>query len=617
MQLKAVIRAFRHFLPITNCVMSTAVFLLVALAHLPVSAQSAVRNTCPRPQIGSIVSEPPDLRSKDGVLEANLTALDAAENSGSTRYCFTDGNGEESPNLRVSPGDLVILHLKNALEPPNGAPTPAAHDHPFSHSHPAGDSCTTETVMSPVSTNLHFHGLTIPPVCHQDDVMKTYVQPGEAPFEYRFRIPLDEPPGLYWYHPHIHGFSKNQLLGGASGALIVEGIERARKEVAGLPERVLIIRDQDLVNPNAPPSKSEPVVPKFLIDRDGDAANNGTGFGKPAKDLSINYVPVPYPDYPPAVIQMKPGERQLWRVLNASAITYLNLEVLFNRVPQPLVLVAMDGVPIDQNGMAGDAVNWQKRFEIPPGARVEFIVQGPPEGETGLLVTRTVDTGPGGENDPNRMLAKIVTSPDAPEPRSRLDASPQPLSPPGETWLGEMPPVRVRRLYFSEKLADPNDPTSAVEFYLTVDGQTPKMFDMNSDIPNIVAQQGTVEDWIIENRSSELHAFHIHQLHFLLLDYLGRAVNEDFLRDTVNVPYYDGRSLAYPSVRLRMDFRDPNTVGSFPYHCHLLEHEDKGMMGLIRVIPQAPATQPVAARSCTDRPSTSCNKFSTEEAEGK
>ena len=116
---------------------------------------------------------------------------------------------------------------------------------------------------------------------------------------------------------------------------------------------MLIIRDQDLLNPNAPPSKSEPVVPKMLIDRDGDAANNGTGFGKPAKDLSINFVPVPYPDYPPAAIKMKPEERQLWRVLNASAITYLNLAVLFNRAPQPLGLVALDGVPLNENGTLG------------------------------------------------------------------------------------------------------------------------------------------------------------------------------------------------------------------------------------------------------------------------
>jgi len=124
-----------------------------------------------------------------------------------------------------------------------------------------------------------------------------------------------------------------------------------------------------------------------------------------------------------------------------------------------------------------------------------------------------------------------------------------------------------------------------VEFYLTEEGQTPKVFDMNATEPNMVAEQGTVEDWVIENRSRELHAFHIHQLHFLLLEYMGRPVNENFLRDTVNVPYFDGRLLSYPTIRVRVDFRDPNTVGTFPYHCHLLEHEDKGMMGTIRVDP--------------------------------
>ena len=540
---------------------------------------SSAQNPCPRPQPGSVVEEPQDLRSQNGVLEAELTAQNTPSANGSTLYCYTDAAGHQSPNLRVSPGDLVILHLKNALTNPKHA-APAHH-----HSTTSSTDPCSSGIMSPVSTNLHFHGLTIPPVCHQDDVIKTSIQPGSAPFEYRFRIPDNEPPGLYWYHPHIHGFSKDQLLGGASGALIVEGIERAKKVTAGLPERVFILRDQDLLNPNAPPSKSEPVVPKFLIDKDGDAANTGTGFGKPAKDLSINYVPVPYPDYTPAIIEMKPGERQLWRVLNASAITYVNIEVLFSHTPQPLGLVGMDGVPMTHGDPAGNSVNEQTHLIIPPGARVEFIVTGPAENEPALLVTKTVDTGPGGENDPNRMLAKIVASANAPEPRSKLASSSQSLTADSDTWLGNVTPVRTRRLYFSEKLTDPNDPTSAVEFYLTLDGEQPKMFDMSSAVPNIVAQQGTVEDWIIENRSSELHDFHIHQLHFLLLDYMGRPVNEDFLRDTVNVPYFNGRGLTYPSVRLRMDFRDPNTIGTFLYHCHILEHEDKGMMGSIRVEP--------------------------------
>jgi FtsP/CotA-like multicopper oxidase with cupredoxin domain len=568
-----------------------ASFAFLILAWPSLHAQTHSHGSCSRPQPGAIVTEPPDIRSHNGVLEVELAAIDSPQPDGSTRFCFTDAVGNESPNLRAHPGDLVIIHLRNnqTAPAPNTQPGQTATAQAPMHVH-AMNSCTTATMMGPISTNLHFHGLTIPPTCHQDDVLKTFIQPGDPPFEYRFRVPIDEPPGLYWYHPHIHGFSKQQLLGGQSGALIVEGIERADPQLAGLPERVFIIRDQDLLNPNAPPSKSEPVLPKFLIDRDGDAANNGTGFGKPAKDLSINYVPVPYPDYPPATIQITPGERQLWRVLNASAITYLNLAVLFQNSPQPLGLVAMDGVPLNPNVAPGESISYQTHLGIPPGGRVEFIVQGPPQGVNALLVTRTVDTGPGGENDPNRTLAQIIASPSAAEPQSRLATSPTPLVPSPRPWLGSVAPVRVRHLYFSEKLDDPNDPTSAVEFYLTVDGNTPKPFDMNSP-PDIVAQQGTVEDWIIENRSSELHAFHIHQLHFLLLDYSGRPVQENFLRDTVNVPYYNARTLFYPSVRIRVDFRDPDSIGSFPYHCHLLEHEDKGMMGVIQVLPQPSATK--------------------------
>jgi FtsP/CotA-like multicopper oxidase with cupredoxin domain len=555
------------------------------LAHARVDPQEVAREVCPRPAQGSAVAEPDDLRSRNGILKVDFTIRSDAQADGSTRYCYIDALGNESPNLRVNPGDLVTLNLKNELKDPHPESAAAASHH---HARPgvaSNDAPCSSSLMTPTSTNLHFHGLTIPSICHQDDVLKTSIQPGAPPFEYRFRIPADQPPGLYWYHPHIHGSTKAQVLGGASGAIIVEGIERADKALAGLSERVLIIRDQDLVNPNAPPSKSEPVIPKMLFDRDGDAANSGTGFGKPAKDLSINFVPVPYPDYPPAAIMMKPGEKQLWRVLNASAITYLNLAVLFNRKPQALGLVALDGVPMNENGEAADFVSWQTHLGVPPGARVEFIVEGPPVGVQGLLVTRAVDTGAGGENDPNRTIATITAAPDAAAPRSKLADAPEPLPASTVPWLGNVTPVRTRRLYFSEKLLEPNNPNSATEFYLTVEGQTAQRFDAASGVPNILAKQGTVEDWIIENRSNELHAFHIHQLHFLLLDYLGKPANEPFLRDTVNVPYFDGKAITYPTVRLRMDFRGLNTVGDFVYHCHLLEHEDGGMMGLIRVEP--------------------------------
>jgi FtsP/CotA-like multicopper oxidase with cupredoxin domain len=553
-----------------------------ALMSAPCNAAAqAPADPCARPPPGSLVSDPPEVRSSEGVLSLELSLRNHRETDGSMHYCYVTTAGAQSPTLRMRPGDLLVLKLKNELA---DLGTPAVPSHLHAPANPAAveDPCTSAS-MSLTSTNLHFHGLTVPPLCHQDEVLKTSIAAGAPPFEYRFKIPAHEPPGLYWYHPHIHGFTTAQVLGGASGALIIEGIERANPALAGMAQRVLVIRDQNLLHPDAPPSKSEPVVPKMLLDRDGDAANNGTGFGKPAKDLSINYIPVPYPDYPPASLEMRPGERELWRVVNASGITYLNLAVIVQRAPQKLGIVAIDGVPLNANGNADNAVEWREHIGLPPGARVEFIVTAPPRGVPALLVTRTVDTGQGGENDPNRALAAIVTSPAA-RPTS-LPAEHEPLPPPARPWLGGVAPVRVRKLYFSERLSNPADPNSATDFYLTVDGETPKAFDPASPEANIVVKQGDVEDWIIENRSSELHAFHIHQLHFLLVGWSGVAVNEPFLRDTVNVPYYNGRTLEYPSVRLRMDFRDPDTVGTLVYHCHLLEHEDGGMMGTIRVLP--------------------------------
>jgi FtsP/CotA-like multicopper oxidase with cupredoxin domain len=567
--------------------------LFVGATHFAYAAESP-GETCPRPAPGAPVPEPEDLRSQNGALEVYLTLRNFTEKDGSVRYCYLLPDGNQSPTLRLRRGELLILHLKNELTAPenNSAVHIAGTTAPTHTSKTAKADPCASMAMTLTSTNLHFHGLTVPPVCHQDDVLKTSIQPGDAAFEYRFRIPDNEPPGLYWYHPHIHGFSKAQVVGGASGALIIEGIERANRELAGLPERVLVIRDQDLLNPDAPPAKSEPVVPKTLIDRDGDSANNGTGFGKPAKDLSVNFVPVPYPDYPPASIKMKPGTRELWRVLNASSVTYLNLALLFRRAPQKLGIVAIDGVPTNASGNTANAIEWRDHLGVPPGGRVEFIVDGPSAEVTGLFVTRTVDTGQGGENDPNRALALVIPEGDAPELHSSLSTAPLPLPTPAMPWLGSVTPVRVRRLYFSEKLEKPDDPNSATTFYITVDGQTPTAFDPASDLPNIVVKQGEVEDWIVENRSAELHAFHIHQIHFLLMEYSGVPIDEPFLRDTINVPYFNHRGLSYPSVKLRMDFRDPNTVGTFVYHCHLLEHEDGGMMGLIRVEPAVPPASP-------------------------
>src|ERR1700689_4028853 len=190
--------------------------------HARPAAAAATEEACRRPPPGSVVSQPTELHSRDGVLKLDLQLRSYRSPDGSVHYCYLSAN-TPSPTLRLHPGDLLELRLQNELTDLDPAPaampgmtmTPASRGADAHHS----DPCNS-LAMTGGATNLHFHGLTGPARCHQDEVLKTSIQPGDAPFEYRFRIPRNEPPGLYWYHPHIHGFSKAQGMGGASGALI-------------------------------------------------------------------------------------------------------------------------------------------------------------------------------------------------------------------------------------------------------------------------------------------------------------------------------------------------------------------------------------------------------------
>jgi FtsP/CotA-like multicopper oxidase with cupredoxin domain len=154
--------------------------------------------------------------------------------------------------------------------------------------------------------------------------------------------------------------------------------------------------------------------------------------------------------------------------------------------------------------------------------------------------------------------------------------------------LSSVPPVRKRTLYFSEKLVDPADPNSATLFFITEEGHQPAVFDSSSSKPTLTVHQGEVEDWTIENRSRESHVFHIHQLHFIVVGGRTMRWEEPTLRDTVDLPAWDGFR-KYPSLILRMDFRDPRIVGTFPFHCHIMQHVDGGMMGTVRVQPASNA----------------------------
>jgi FtsP/CotA-like multicopper oxidase with cupredoxin domain len=525
----------------------------------PVAVDDPASGQCSRPAPGASIAESAELRSRDGELHVTLTISSASDANRHTRYCYLDPEGHQAPTLRVRPGDTLYLKLLNRI---SATAVPA--------SGPAsGDPCTGGA-MSAAATNLHFHGLSLPPVCHQDETLRTLVQPGGLPFEYRLSIAATQPPGLYWYHPHVHGFSEQHLLGGASGAIVVEGIERLVPEASNLPERVLVVRDEWM--PDTPATIGSP---------------------RPSKQLSINYVPVRYPGYVPARLEMRPGARELWRVLNASADTYLYLYVEFERKRQRLGLVALDGVPLALGRSASPArVRETTLVFMPPGARAEFIVRAPDLAASGRLMTGYVNRGaddapvvrPGAlpsqppDQDPTRPLAAVVVSAAAaPVPSSSTPAGVGAGVP--HAARGPARAVRARTLYFSEAQA----PNGGTDYFITEEGRTPARFDPSREHADITVRQGDVEDWKIENRSREVHTFHVHQLHFLVVERSLQPVTEPDLLDTVDVPAWRGFG-PYPSVTLRMDFHDPRIVGLFPYHCHIAQHLDGGMMGTVRVL---------------------------------
>ena len=537
--------------------------LALCLALLVPVQALANGGVCPRPAVGSEIAPPPDLFSVNGTLEASLNYYTSVDDDGRTLFCFVTTDGKLSPTLHVNPGDRITIHLTNMV--------PSA---PLGRSEKVSNDTTVcgNANMTDTSVNIHFHGLNVRPTCHGDEVIHTLVNSGET-FDYSFKVPADEPPGLYWYHPHVHGISSVSVQGGGTGVIEVEGIANIQPAVSGLPERFIVLRDEPRIGGLSGKPNLRPV---------------------PNWDVSVNYVTVPFPDYPPAIIKMHSGTQEFWRVANAAANTIMDLRVKYDGVDQPLQVVGYDGVPAgSQDGTRQGVIVTQTGALLPPASRVEFIVNPPSaDVKSAILETESIDGGPADDTNPTRPLAQIQLS-DAP---LGLPHTPKRNGPPNKQRFENLVTAKVtakRVLYFSETpaiIAGPKGSGRAAEpvnFYITVDGQFRQLFNADNP-PAIITNRGAVEEWRIENRSPEVHEFHMHQIHFLVQEINGVKIPEDQQQfyDTFQVPYYKGTG-RFPYIRVKMDFRGA-VVGDFVYHCHILDHEDGGMMAIIRVLPKAP-----------------------------
>jgi suppressor of ftsI len=481
----------------TAAILAVAAFCLLELGSRPAGGNS----------------NPTELRAKNYVLSLTLRA--GITSDGRNSFYF---NGQpNAPTLRVSPGDQLKITYVNGL--------PAE----------PSEKCLAGPCMD--MTNLHFHGLTVSPDAPQDDVLTMLAMPGKT-LRYTVQIPKDHPPGLYWYHTHPHGESYRQALDGMSGAIVIEGIESYFPALAGLPERVLVVRGRSIVN------DAQSADLKQRVDLSSDVC--GAEREPPEEIMTVNGTIRPK-------IEIAPGERQFWRLVNASADRYLDLQL----EGQTFAIVAMDGMPIARHD-PDHRTRTADHVLLPPAGRLEAIVTGPASDAPRRLISHCVDTGPDGDPNPGMVLADIAPGSTANSAEKVEISSLQPEFQRLDLTAEEKEPPRFTVIFTEDKNG----------FYIN-----DQKFTLDA-APMVRQKIGSFQHWRVVNATGELHPMHIHQVHFLAFAENDKPIANPVWLDTVNVPYGG-------TVDVIMDFTDPVIRGMSVFHCHLLNHEDKGMMAKV------------------------------------
>jgi suppressor of ftsI len=433
--------------------------------------------------------QPPQIRSKDGVLKTTITAAPGQVQLGEYSFpgYFYDG-AYMPPVLRPRLGDVMRIAFKNDIP-----------DQP---------------------SNLHFHGMSVSPQGNSDNVF-IHVHPGQQ-FDYEVRIPANDRqrPGLFWYHPHAHGEVAKQMLGGLSGGLIVDGSDQVYPILRGLPEQLLLIKHAEVADDH--------------------------------EIISINGQVNP-------LVQIRPGEMQFWRIANIGATLFIKFQI----ETMPLYVIATDGHFLKQPRKMTE-------FFISPGQRIDAIAIGPPAGEYAMR-TISFQNETWRKPEPVLPMATIVSTGSQP---SSANAERDVLAARSDEprWIDEVrsaPIVKRRTLVYSKT------PDRRV---FMINGRV-----MEENRIDETVKLGDTEEWTIINIDEQYHSFHIHQTPFLVTEVNGaRPPDDDSLHDTYPLPPMQNDQPG--KLKVVIPFTDPVIVGRFVYHCHAVDHEDKGMMGVIEVV---------------------------------
>jgi suppressor of ftsI len=486
------------------------------------------------------------------------------------------------PPMKIFPGQTVRITLKNSLPPYDSTGWSGEHNVP----HHLG------------STNLHLHGMDIIP--HLFEPVGTSdpkapmieIMPGDSK-EYVFEIPHDHPPGLDWYHPHHHGSTAVQAVTGMAGGIIVYGAIDEVPEIKAAKDYLLVVQDLGLF-----PSEDDPTVWTYLPKQNaiwqtfgnnvtiydpktqkavpttlqggfttGDYKlryylANGEPFFKEAHDPQNPTTPTPTQLKPPR-FTLAPGEVVRFRMLNASSDNYMPIAV----EGHDLHLLALDGVnfpklrTIAQTPINTDPKN-EGQIQLAPANRAEFMIKG--SATPGIYRIVQLQQQQQFLFSAQKTIAEIEVT-GTPVNMALPSALPIPTREYPLIKPNEVQNLRV--IYFADQFPGTQNPYVGIDFLLN--GQ---QYDVEQ--VNYVANLNGVEEWRLvvgdsQHGGTEGHPFHIHVNSFEVISVNGKPLEPGTIKDTIWIP-------AESTVVIRIRFKE--FVGKSVFHCHILPHEDTGMM---------------------------------------
>lgn len=408
------------------------------------------------------------------------------------------------------------------------------------------------------TTNLHAHGFHVSP--YQDDIFRT-IDPGL--FSYYTYDLKEHTPGTMWYHPHVHGSTALQVASGMSGAIIIEDDPETLKDFPNLAaaslsdhERIMLFNQ---INYDTQINES----PDFNT---MNAANAPQG-------TTINGVVKP-------VIKMKPGEVQRWRLI-------------YSGYNSDVVLDFPEGVEVMQIAVDGIMFSSPKKVEtvhLGPGNRADLLVRCMKADEYEVKSGSYLQKCEYFYDDPDCQRAKSGPRKDL-ETMLSIDCSGDamkmsfPTSLPGPLGHTRILGTQVgdsingdRHTQFDVLNQLPGDTTTGT--YFAVDSAVFEHGEISHKLP-----LGAYESWVVS--SGQSHPYHIHVNPFMVVKCGDTWLDEPQWRDVAMAspklsPGDDGYDAKMGDILFYTHYS--RYTGDFVIHCHILHHEDQGMMQRVRIV---------------------------------